>query len=278
MLMSKSAKTIREIIVEMCHYWSIPPAHELKTRRGFKKMGVDIDSYLCHVTPGQLIELYKTLRANSRGSDESVRRHYDYVKRVFTHAHAQGYIHSNPCALVKLPRGRKAHIVQLTRHEVELIEKVVVNTLQLQRARDWFLFQCYTGLAYSDFKRFSRAHVVELKGKQYLHGYRKKTDVEYFLPLSHKAVALCEKYNYHFGVGCIHFYNRKLKELQRLAGIETTLTIHVARRTYGQLKIGEGIPLETVSHMLGHSSTAMTEKKYARVGMIRVIRDMERAA
>lgn len=276
--MSKFSKTIREIIVEMCHYWSITGADEVRTRRGFKKMGVDMDSYLCHVTPGQLIELYKSLRAKSRGSDESVRRHYDYVKRVFTYAHAQGCIRINPCALVKLPRGRKAPIVQLTRHEVELIEAVQVNTVQLQRARDWFLFQCYTGLAFSDFKSFRRANVVQLNGKQYLHGYRKKTDVEYFLPLSHKAVALCEKYNYSFGVGCIHFYNRKLKELQQKAGVATTLTTHVARRTYGQFKIDEGVPLETVSHMLGHSSTAMTEKKYARVGMVRVMRDMERVA
>lgn len=102
--------------------------------------------------------------------------------------------------------------------------------------------------------------------------------MEYFLPLSEKALALCLKYNYQFGCRCIQVYNRCLKELQKLGGFQTRLTTHVARRTFGQLQIDAGTPLETVSHMLGHSSTAMTEKKYARVGMLRVMRDMDRAA
>jgi site-specific recombinase XerD len=135
----KKEPTIRQIIVEMCLYWNIRADHERKTLRGFKKMNVDIDGYLSHIEPAQLIQLYRALRQAGTGTDESIRRHYDYVKRVFTYAHAQGYIQRNPCALVKLPKGRKAPIVQLSASEVQRLEAMKLSG-RLQTVRDWFLF------------------------------------------------------------------------------------------------------------------------------------------
>ena len=277
--MKKPEKTIKQTIGEMCLYWNVSYAHELKTIRQFKKMITDLDrAMLTQITPDGLMRLYIRLRNESKGTDESVSRQFDYVRRVFKYAHAQGYIRLNPCQLLRLPKCKRGKIVSLTKEELTIIENAKPVSMAQQRVRDWFLFQCYTGLAFSDFKYFDKRSVTLLHGKMYVAGTRRKTGTEFIFPLTAKALALAVKYNYHFACGCIQKYNMGLKKLQLNVEIATVLTTHVARRTFGQLMIDDGVPLETVSRMLGHSTTSMTERSYARVGLSRVVRDMQRMA
>lgn len=271
-------KTIYATIVEMCLYWNVSGAHELKTLRNFKLITPDLDThYLSHIKPEKLIDLYSLLRDKSNGTDESVKRQFEYVRRVFKYAHAKGYIPLNPCQLVKLPKTRKARVVSLSAQELEAVEGLPVAG-RLGIVRDYFLFQCYTGLAYCDFSRFSRKWVVKSNGKLYLHGERSKTGNEFILPFTPKAKAIADRFNYTFPVIGINYYNTMLKDIQKMADLEINLTTHLARRTFGQTMIDAGIPLEVVSTMLGHSCTKMTEKHYARVRLTRVVRDMERLA
>lgn len=274
--MSKQLTSILSIIRQMCLYWNVDFAHEKKTILHFKKMFADLErTGLSTVKPDDLMRLYHELRETSAGTDESVRRKFDYVRRVFKFAHAQGYIKRNPCELIKLPKCRRARINSLTLQELTRIEDFKPHTQQQQKAKDWFLFQCYTGLAWNDFKSFSGHSVIALEGKMYIHGTRGKTGTEYILPLTPKAQALCLKYGYQFGCRCPQVYNRELKTIGQLTDISITLTSHVGRRTFGQMMIDNSIRPDVVSKMLGHSSTAMTEKYYARVGMLRVVKDTE---
>ncbi|MCW5907300.1 MAG: integrase catalytic domain-containing protein [Chitinophagales bacterium] len=272
--MHKPESNILSVVREMCLYWNIRPDHQKKTLLQFRKMIRNVSTCpIGSVTPEQLLGLFHRLRAESTGSDESVKRKFEYVKRVFKYAHARGYITQNPCLLLKLPKSRRAPIIHLCGPELKRLEQLRVCG-NLQRVKDWFLFQCYTGLSYTDFALFNKSCVQSIQGKYYLYGARTKTGTEYIVPFTDAALKIAERYRYRFSSNCINTYNRELKQLQQLAAIETRLTTHVARRTFGQMMIDRGVALEVVSKMLGHSATSMTERYYARVGMSRVIQDV----
>lgn len=272
----KPSPTIKEIIHEMVLYWSIPSEHELKTIRQFKKF-TDPTKPLQSITPEMLMRYWQKLRAESKGTDESCKRQYDYVKRTFKYAHSKGYIKTNITLLTKLPKSRKAKIISLLPHEVDKLRNVQLPK-HLQFYRDCFLFQCLTGLSFQGLNSFNRSKVIEVNGKIYIHDQRGKTDVEYVVPITLEAFELAEKNEWKFTNRCVQVYNRRLKDIQRIAGIETVLTTHVGRRTFGQTMLDVSVPLETVARMLGHATTATTQKYYARVGIKRVVNDVAHLA
>lgn len=271
-------KSIKNIVNQMCLYWSISDEHKKKTLLQFSKIVSDLNIKLEIITPEQLMEFFLAAKAASSGTDESVRRKFDYIKRVFKYASASGYIASNPCALIKLPKSKRASIIHLNALELLNLQELETGSAVLSKAKDLFLFQCETGLAFSDLKTFGIKKIHLIEGKYYLCGDRTKTGTEYIIPFSVAARTIAEKFNYDFRIGSINYYNILLKRLQQQSGIQTRLTTHVARRTFGQLMIDRGIRLDVVSKMLGHSSTGMTERYYARVGLHRVIQDVQHLA
>jgi len=275
----RTEPTIVQVITEMAAYWSLCRGHELKTRLQFEKLTERLQTnLLSKIKPEDLVSFYYYLRENSKGTDESVKRKFEYVRRVFKYAHARGHIKQNPCQLIKLPKSRRHSINSLSQIELRAIEQLQLQCERSRAVRDAFLFQCYTGMAFQTLVSFNRNMVITVQGRRYISAVRKKTGVEFFLPLTEKAVKLCEHYQYNFNVCDVNTFNQCLKIIQQSAGIGITLTSHVGRRTFGQHMIDSAVPLETVSKMLGHSSTTMTEKYYARAGMVRVINDVGKMA
>ena len=73
--------------------------------------------------------------------------------------------------------------------------------------------------------------------------------------------------------------DRWKRQLEQRSGVR--FTVHGLRRTYGQTLLDRGVPLETVSVMLGHASTTTTERHYCRKdansAMLEVNRAFERS-
>ncbi len=164
-----------------------------------------------------------------------------------------------------------------------MIDKDFEND-RLNHVRDIFVFSCYTGLAYADVKKLKRSEInMGVDGEQWIFTPRQKTDTPCPIPLLPVALQLLEKYAHH--PKCVNqdrvlpvLTNQKmnayLKEIADLCGIKKVLTFHLARHTFATtICLSNGVPIETVSKMLGHSTIKQTQH-YAKILHIKISADM----
>ncbi len=143
--------------------------------------------------------------------------------------------------------------------------------VELETARNLFLFSCYTGVAYCDMVALNREHLfTDDEGALWLKFRRQKTNTLCRVKLLSEAVRMIERYqseerNTLFAPITYSAYLVQLKALQLRAGISIPLSAHVGRHTFATLiTLERGVPIETVSRMLGHSNIQTTER-YAHV-------------
>lgn len=151
--------------------------------------------------------------------------------------------------------------------------------------RDIFIFSCYTGLAYVDVEKLTLDDVViGIDGKKWIYTFREKTDGKSNVPLLPQALAIVEKYRNHPRFGSQEKLlpvitniktNEYLKEIADICGIKKNLTFHMARHTFATtVTLTNGVPIETVSNMLGHTKITTTQI-YAKVLENKVSSDMD---
>lgn len=157
----------------------------------------------------------------------------------------------------------------------------------LERVRDCFVFQCWTGLAYADLAALNVAASAEYHRdaqgvmRRVLRVVRQKSTLqqgyECVIPLLPEAERLLSKYGDALPVVSNQRYNAYLKQVGAVAGIAADkMTTHVGRKTAGVMMLNLGIRMETVSKFLGHSSVRMTEKVYAEILDTTVVADFGR--
>ena len=153
----------------------------------------------------------------------------------------------------------------LTEDEMKTFEAMVLPAgSDLDIAHDLFVFQMYTGLPYSDMQAFDIGD-YKFDGTRWNHvGQRIKTGVPYVSSLLPPAVKVLEKYDYEIPQMSNAAYNFQLKELQKMAGIKTRLHSHLARHTFATFMLRNGVKIENVSKMLGHTNITQTQR-YAKV-------------
>ena len=141
----------------------------------------------------------------------------------------------------------------------------------METARDVFLFAWYTGAAYCDLMEVSKKHLVrDDAGNLWLKFNRQKTGVLCRIKLLPEAIRLIEKMHSDERETLLPFikypaYQSCLKALRLRAGIAFPFTTHTARHTFATLiTLEQGVPIETVSKILGHTNVSMTER-YAKV-------------
>lgn len=180
----------------------------------------------------------------------------------------------------------------ITREEVSRIAALSDNDLQgYERvSRDMFLFSCYTGLSYTDVYHLTAEHIVHESGMDWICKPRVKTGNVCHVPLLPEAAAIIECYRgvhtrafrheppkgYLLPIPGCDTVNIHLKKIARLCGITKTLTYHMARHTFAsQMTLSEGVSIESVSKMLGHSQIKTTQV-YAETSPERLFRDVEK--
>lgn len=184
------------------------------------------------------------------------------LKAVFEWGVKNNKIQHNPFNDMKISRKVK-DVVALTADEVRLIENI--NSVErINKVRDLFLFSCYTGLSFVDGSTLTTEHITNDNGVMYIKRERQKTGVQYIIPLSPKAIAILEKYNYCLPSISNQKTNAYLKEIADIAGITKNLHFHLARHTALTLMLNNGIPIEVVSKIAGHSKIQMTQH-YSKV-------------
>ena len=185
---------------------------------------------------------------------------------------------------VKISKGNKKLPKALDRGAFEKLKTLHLEDLEeeMETARDIFLFACYTGAAYCDLMELNKSHLVrDDEGCLWLKFNRQKTGVPCRVKLLPQAIRLMEKLHSEEREALLPFmryatYQSYLKALRLRAGIPFPFTTHTARHTFATLiTLEQGVPIETVSKMLGHSNVSMTER-YAKVTPQKLFEEFDR--
>ena len=172
----------------------------------------------------------------------------------------------------------------LTDEEILKIANKDFGIGRLELVRDVFVFSCFTGLAYIDVYNLTPENIVTLNGKQWIMTKRQKTSVETNVLLLDIPKSIIAKYSgktYRDGKLFPMLTNQKLnsylKEIADICGIKKNLTFHLARHTFATISLSKGVPIESVSKMLGHTNIKTTQI-YARITNKKIEHDMEQLA
>ena len=178
----------------------------------------------------------------------------------------EGLIKRNPYKDINIRKGDSEGIEKyLTPEEFESMRNVELPTDSLRRVRDVFVFQTYTCLSYSDLKDFDSSNIQEVGGMKVYTGNRNKTGERFTIPLLQPALHLLYIYEWKLPVISNVKYNQYLKVVAQAAGIDKPVSTHWARHTGATMLLNEGIDMQIVSKICGHSSIRMTERIYAKL-------------
>jgi site-specific recombinase XerD len=173
----------------------------------------------------------------------------------------------------------------LSEQELQTLSNKALMNERLRQVRDIFVFSYYTGLAYIDAANLTPQNIaVGMDGEKWIYTFRQKTDTRTNIPVLPPALAIIEKYKEHnlckvknklLPILSNQKMNAYLKEIAALCNINKELTFHIARHTFATtVTLCNGIPIETVSKMLGHSSIKQTQH-YAKILDRKVSDDMK---
>lgn len=169
--------------------------------------------------------------------------------------------------------------------EVERLLHKEIDIPRLAQTRDLFIFCCFTGLAFSDIKQLAPEHIVtDMQGHRWIRKPRQKTGNMCNIPLleiperilqRYRTDPECRRHNVLLPVSSNQKMNAYLKELADICGIRKNLSTHCARHFFATYTLANGVSIESVAKMLGHSDTKMT-RHYAKVLDQTILREMSK--
>lgn len=229
------------------------------------------------------LRTYKPVDHHKSIGNNTVMKHIERLRKMVTMGARMEWIEKDPFIHYKL-KYHKTTREFLTAEELESIEEKVFSIPRLQFVRDLFVFSCYTGLAYIDAVQLKPENIsIGIDGENWISIHRQKSRQPVRIPILPKAQEVIDTYKDHpssINANCVfpNISNQKLnsylKEIADLCGIRKPLTFHIARHTFATtVTLSNGVPLETVSKLLGHSSIQMTQI-YAKIVEQKVSQDM----
>lgn len=209
--------------------------------------------------------------------------YHKHLKRVFNLAISLEYLERNPYRKFKVKK-EESYRDFLTLDEIKKLEQKEIDLTRLSIVRDVFLFACYTGLSYADISKLEKSHIqLRDDGNYWILIRRTKTKTEAKIPLFDNSIRILARYKDYpeailkgrvLPVSSNQKLNSYLKELAEICDIKKNLTMHMARHTFAtSITLSNGVPIETVSKMLGHTSLKVTQI-YARVLENKISDDM----
>ena len=191
---------------------------------------------------------------------------YDRVLRIYVRlAYSKGLIKNDPYAKWKVPKYMPAQTHRnISLADLEEIENVALNRKYEIMARDLFVFQANTGLAYVDTQTFNKDELTKNGGRLGYQNKRVKTAERFYIPLNKKAKEILKKYGGRPPVIRLGVYNTNLKKVAKRAGVPIPISSHWARHTFAMICLNHGLSIEVLAAILGHSNIKTTQI-YARL-------------
>ena len=218
-------------------------------------------------------------REPQKVGDAGVDSYHKSLRAMINRAMKMGKIDANPYDRLRgeFRSGKRETVDYLTEEQMQkILDLTPVPGSQVAMARDLFVFQMYTGLAYSDTQRFDISQYREVDGRWVFIGERVKTGVPYVSMLLPPAVDVLQRYGMKVPKINNQRYNQMLKAIGMVIGIER-LHSHMARHTFGTWMLSQGAKIENVSRMMGHTNITQTQR-YAKVLAKDVYDDFEKIA
>ena len=233
----------------------------------------------------QFIRDFQDFILQDKGLAVDTLRHYlAILKKVCKMAYKEGHSDKHYFAYYKLPKQKESTPKALSREDFEKIRNLSIPERRRSHVitRDMFLFSCYTGTAYIDTISVAKDNLVkDDNGALWLKYKRGKNGQLARIKLLPEAIALIEKYrddtrNTLFPMIHNGTIKRNMQGIRILAGIKGNLSYHMSRHSFASLiTLEQGVPIETVSKMLGHSDIKTTQI-YARVTPKKLFEDMDK--
>ncbi|MDA9775555.1 site-specific integrase, partial [Algibacter sp.] len=232
----------------------------------------------------QYLRKYKNTKKELSLSNNGVMKHLERFKKMINLAFRLEWIPKNPFIQFQL-KFDKFDRQYLSERELELIENTHYNNERLERVKDCFLFSCYTGLSYIDVKELTLNQITRgIDNNYWIFTKREKTNETVKIPILPKALDIINKYK----TACEKTKSEKLlplcsnqkanvylKEIAKDCGIQKNVSFHVARHTFATtVMLSNGVPIETVSKLLGHTKLTTTQI-YARVVETKISEDVQ---
>ena len=240
------------------------------------------DIRLKDLTVNFIIDFDHYLRTQDNNQHNTAVKYCHNLKRIVNVAVLKGLIPANPFNSFKTVY-KDTQQVYLDERELDMIRSVPLPKEKHRMARDLFLFQANTGLAYTDLSALKSEDISVTDGRQWIVKPRQKSDVVATIPILDEAARLIAKYlederrgEYLFPTISIQKYNQALGEIGEMAGLHKQISSHVGRRTFGNVALAKGVSLNVISKILGHSNTIITQRIYAHTTQLIINKEMEK--
>ena len=233
---------------------------------------------------GELVRAFAFYLKTEKGCQQNtVIRYMKCLKKITNLACANDWMAKDPFLGIRF---HEKEVVRefLTMDELQTIYHKEFPLERLTLVRDVFIFAAFTGLAFIDVQQLAPEHIVrDNNGNLWIRKPRQKTKNMCNIPLLDIPQEILRKYADHptcrkkgvlLPVPCNQKMNSYLKEIADICMIRKNLTTHCARHSYAtSVCLANGVSLENVAKMLGHSNIKMTQH-YARVLDSSILRDM----
>lgn len=228
-----------------------------------------------------ILDFDNYLRSVMCCSQNTTSRYMRDFKKIILLARGNGLILKDPFINYKI-KFLKVDRGFLTLDELCRIMSFKPDNKKTEEDRDVFLFSCFTGLAFCDVKLMYNSNIQSFFDKNsWLIFNRKKTNIKSDVPLLQIPHFIIEKYanklnnNRLLPVSYSQRINKSLKQIAASCGINKNVSFHMARHTFATtITLSQGVPIETVSRLLGHTSIKTTQI-YARITNEKVGQDMK---
>lgn len=248
-----------------------------------KKKHKRADIYLKELNHKFITDFEHFLKTDEKIGHNTTMKYIRNVKKVMNMAVSNDWVNKNPFGQFKCT-AQKVNREILTAEELQLLWDKKIGIDRLDEVKDVFLFCCYTGYSFADVERISKNELARgIDGEYWIFTERKKTGVTSNVPLLPRALEIIQRYSDHkicinedklLPVKSNQKMNAYLKEVAILCNVNKNLTMHMARHTFATtITLSNGVPIETVSKMLGHTKLTTTQI-YAQVLQNKVSNDM----
>jgi site-specific recombinase XerD len=224
------------------------------------------------------------LKSQKKQSNNTCVKFMRTFKTIITSARQNEWIQHDPFVNYKGTVVTKER-PKLSQVQLSTLKNKTIHNERIRKIRDAFIFGCYTGLAFTDMKELTPSDIREdLDGTQWINKPRVKTGIMFKIPLLPVPKEIIKRYKNDpeclakgtlLPIPSNQKYNAYLKELMNICNIDFNLTSHIARHTFATtVALENGVSMETVSKILGHSNTNMTHH-YGKITENRLREEMK---
>ena len=227
------------------------------------------DISMLELTP-EFIKDFAAYLSTDRGlANGTIWQRCMWLKGVVLRAHYNGKIPRNPFAQFHISPNCKER-AYLTEEELKTVMTHEFEDADLAFVRDTFIFVCFTALSFIDVKELTTDNIVEVNGDKWIIGRRHKTNIPFQVKLMDVPLQIINRYKYlqeeKLVFGKMNYWSmcKKLKTVMKACGIEKQISYHCGRHSFATIALTNGMPIESVSRVLGHTNITTTQI-YAKI-------------